>query len=62
MTTTTTINGNWNQQKGKLKQMYAYLTDDDLLLTEGKWDEMIGRLQLKLGKTKDELNRIIKGL
>jgi len=62
MTPTTTINGNWNQQKGKLKQMYAYLTDDDLLLTEGKWDEMIGRLQLKLGKTSDELNRIIKAL
>lgn len=62
MSTTTTINGNWNQQKGKLKQMYASLTDDDLLFTEGKWDEMIGRLQLKLGKSADELNRIIKGL
>lgn len=62
MSTTTTFNGNWNQQKGKLKQMYANLTDDDLLFTEGKWDEMMGRLQIKLGKTQDELNRIIKGL
>jgi len=59
---TTEISGNWNKQKGKLKQQFAILTDDDVLLTEGKWDEMIGKLQVKLGKTKEELHTIISGL
>lgn len=51
--------GNWNEAKGKLKQKYAILTDDDLLLTAGKYDEMMGRLQVKLGKSKEELQKII---
>lgn len=50
-----TIKGNWNEIKGKLKQRYSDLTDDDLALAEGKEDELIGRLQKKLGKAKDEL-------
>lgn len=54
--------GNWNEQKGKLKQRFAVLTDNDLLFTEGKMNEMFGRLQIKLGKTKEELNRIIAAL
>jgi len=62
MTTETVIKGNWNEQKGKLKQMYANLTDDDLLFKEGKSDEMLGRLQLRLGKSRDELIKIIEGL
>ncbi len=50
-----TIKGNWNVLKGKLKQSYADLTDDDLKYEEGKEDEMIGRLQKKTGQTKDQL-------
>lgn len=49
------IAGNWNELKGKAKQQYADLTDDDLLYTEGKEDELLGKLQKKVGKTKDEV-------
>jgi uncharacterized protein YjbJ (UPF0337 family) len=59
---TTEVKGNWNEQKGKLKQKFAILTDNDLLFNEGKQDEMFGKLQIKLGKTKEELRDIIKGL
>jgi uncharacterized protein YjbJ (UPF0337 family) len=59
---TTEMAGNWNEQKGKLKQKFATLTDDDLLFAEGKKDEMMGRIQKKLGKTKEELHRIIAAL
>ncbi len=62
MTNTTELKGNWNEQKGKLKQMYASLTDDDLLFAEGKKDEMLGRIQVKLGKSKVELHKIISDL
>jgi uncharacterized protein YjbJ (UPF0337 family) len=58
---TTELTGNWNEQKGKLKQKFANLTDDDLLFVEGKKDEMLGKLQIKLGKTKEELNKIMSG-
>ncbi|MBK8339778.1 MAG: CsbD family protein [Flavobacteriales bacterium] len=56
------IKGNWNELKGKLKQEYANLTDNDLLYVEGKEDELHGRLQKGLGKTKDEVNAIIERL
>lgn len=59
---TTELAGNWNEQKGKLKQKFAELTDNDLMFTEGKKDEMLGRLQIKLGKTKEELHKIIAAL
>ncbi|MDP2238283.1 MAG: CsbD family protein [Bacteroidales bacterium] len=59
---TTELKGNWNEQKGKLKQKFAILTDDDLMFNEGKKEEMFGRLQKKLGKTKEELHNIISGL
>lgn len=59
---TTEIKGNWNEQKGKLKQKFSVLTDDDLMFAEGKKEEMMGRLQIKLGKTKDELTKIIAAL
>jgi uncharacterized protein YjbJ (UPF0337 family) len=59
---TTEVKGNWNEQKGKLKQKFAILTADDLLLVAGKKDEIIGKLQVKLGKTKDEVRKIIEGL
>ena len=50
-----TYKGNWNVIKGKLKQSYANLTEDDLMYAEGKEDEVIGRIQQKVGKTKQEL-------
>ncbi|MFZ4464023.1 MAG: CsbD family protein [Bacteroidales bacterium] len=56
------IKGNWNEQKGKLKQKFAILTDNDLSFVQGKKDEMYGRLQIKLGKTKEELQKIIAAL
>ena len=56
------IKGNWNEQKGKLKQKFANLTDNDLLFAEGKKDEMLGTLQIKLGKSKEELQKIIAAL
>ena len=58
----TELKGNWNQTKGKLKQKFAILKDDDILLVEGKQDELIGRLQAKLGKTKEEIQKIISDL
>jgi len=58
----TGLEGDWNTIKGKLKQKYALLTDDDLLFSDGKNDEMLGRIQVKLGKTKEELNEIIAAL
>ena len=57
-----TIEGNWNQVKGKLKQKYSDLTDDDLKFQEGKEDELYGRLQTKLGKTKDEIKELVASL
>lgn len=56
------IEGNWNETKGKLKQQFAMLTDNDLLLVEGKKDELLGRLQIKLGKSKEELIELISSL
>lgn len=49
------IKGNWNEVKGKIKQKYGSVTDDDLAFAEGKEDELLGRLQQKTGKTKDTL-------
>lgn len=51
----TEIKGNWNILKGKLKQKYGELTDDDLAYVEGKENELWGRLQKKVGKTKEEI-------
>jgi uncharacterized protein YjbJ (UPF0337 family) len=54
--------GGWNEVKGKLKQKYAQLTDDDVTFAEGKDDELLGRLQQKLGKSKEDLRREIENL
>jgi uncharacterized protein YjbJ (UPF0337 family) len=59
---TTGAKGSWNEQKGKLKQKFAILLDNDLLFEDGKKDEMFGRLQVKLGKTKEELQKLIASL
>jgi uncharacterized protein YjbJ (UPF0337 family) len=53
------IKGNWNIIKGKLKQQYAELTDDDLKYVEGKEDELLGRLQKKTGETREEIIEMI---
>jgi uncharacterized protein YjbJ (UPF0337 family) len=59
---TTEVKGNWNEQKGKLKQRFAILTDNDLMFEEGKKDEMLGKLQKTLGKTKEELHSLLESL
>jgi uncharacterized protein YjbJ (UPF0337 family) len=52
--------GSWNEIKGKLKQQYGNLTDNDLVFADGKEDELLGRLQKKLGKSKDEVRQMIE--
>ncbi len=56
------MKGTWNETKGKLKQKYADLTDDDLLFEEGKEDELLGRLQKKTGQTKEAIRDSISKL
>jgi uncharacterized protein YjbJ (UPF0337 family) len=56
------MKGNWNVIKGKLKQQYGDLTDDDLTYAEGKEDEVLGRIQKKTGKSKEELKRFIDNI
>lgn len=54
--------GSWNELKGKLKQQYGNLTDDDLAFSEGKEDELLGRLQQRLGKNKEDIRQMIERL
>jgi uncharacterized protein YjbJ (UPF0337 family) len=54
------IKGNWNEKKGKLKQKYGELTDDDLAYAEGKEEELVGRVQQRLGTSKEKARRIIR--
>jgi uncharacterized protein YjbJ (UPF0337 family) len=56
------LKGNWNEQKGKLKKKFATLTDNDLMFKEGKKEEMMGKLQVKLGKSKEEFKKLIDSL
>lgn len=56
------LKGSWNEAKGKLKQKYAHLTDDDLLFVEGKEEELLGRLQKTLGRTKEQIRDEIAAL
>ncbi len=58
----TEIKGNWNEKKAKLKQKFAVLTDNDLMFAESSKEEMFGKLQVILGKTKEELHKIISSL
>ncbi len=57
---TLNIKGNWNEAAGKLKQKYANLTDDELLFKEGKEEELLGKLQKKIGKSKEEIRKLIE--
>jgi uncharacterized protein YjbJ (UPF0337 family) len=54
--------GNWNTIKGKLKEKYGELADDDLMWEEGMEDQLIGKLQKALGKSEDEINELLKQL
>lgn len=56
------LKGTWNEAKGKLKQKYAKLTNDDLAFVEGKEEELYGRLQKRLGKTKEEIKKEIASI
>jgi uncharacterized protein YjbJ (UPF0337 family) len=56
---TTVVKGSWHEQKGKLKQKFAELTDNDLMFDQGKKEEMLGKIQVKLGKTKEEFAEIM---
>ncbi|OYX85117.1 MAG: general stress protein CsbD [Flavobacteriales bacterium 32-34-25] len=56
------IEGNWEEQKEKLKQKFTALMDNDLLFLDSKNEDMISRLQVKLGKTKEEVCQIIQTL
>ena len=55
------IKGSWNEMKGKLKQQFGNLTDDDLTFADGKEDELLGRLQKRLGKSKEDIRKMIEG-
>jgi len=59
---TNKMKGNWNELKGKLKQKFAVLTDNDLMFEDGKEDEALGKIQQKLGKTKDEWDKLMREL
>jgi len=59
---TTELKGNWNEHKAKLKQKFAVLTDNDLMFEEARKEEMYAKLQTKLGKTKEELHKILSAL
>jgi uncharacterized protein YjbJ (UPF0337 family) len=61
-TTELKLKGNWNELKGKMKKEYADLTDDDLKYEEGKDDELVGRIQKKIGKTKEQVIDWIQSL
>jgi uncharacterized protein YjbJ (UPF0337 family) len=56
------IKGNWNELKGKLKQHWGDLTDNDLSFEEGKEDELVGRIQKRTGRTRDEVVNYINSI
>jgi uncharacterized protein YjbJ (UPF0337 family) len=56
------IKGNWNEMKGKIKQQWGQLTDDDLIYEEGREDELLGKIQKRTGKTRKEIVNYINKL
>lgn len=56
------IKGNWNELKGKIKSAYGNLTDDDLKYEEGHEDQLLGKIEQKTGKTRDEVVKWIRSL
>ena len=57
-----TLKGDWNVAKGKLKQKYAQLTDDDLVYEKGREDELLGRVQKRVGQTREEVERVVDAI
>ena len=57
---TTTLKGDWNMLKGKLKQKWANLTDDDLRYVEGKEEELFGRIQKRTGETRERVEKAVR--
>ena len=55
---TNKLKGNWNVIKGRLKQEFGELTDDDLVYTDGQEEELLGQIQKKVGKSKEEMKRL----
>ena len=51
------VKGNWTQFKGKVRETYGDLTDDELEQTKGEWDQVVGKIQEKYGKSKEEVER-----
>lgn len=62
MNTVDEILGDWSITKGKLRKKFANLTDSDMLLLDGRQDEMVSRLQIRLGKTRAEIHKLIADL
>jgi uncharacterized protein YjbJ (UPF0337 family) len=58
--TTLELKGDWNITKGKLKQKWAQLTDDDLQFVEGKAEELLGRIQKRTGETREAVEKALK--
>lgn len=56
------LTGNWNNIKGKLKEKYAQLTDDDLIYEEGKEDQIIAQVQKKTGEAKENIKAFIDSI
>jgi len=56
------LKGEWNEVKGRIKQIYGGLTDDDLIYVEGQHDELLGRLQSRLGKSREEVRHLIESI
>jgi len=56
------LKGEWNEVKGRIKQIYGDLTDDDLIYVQGQHDELLGRLQSRLGKSREEVRRLIESI
>ena len=57
-----TLKGDWNVLKGKLKQKFGNLTDDDLMFVKGKEEELLGRIELKIGRTKKQIRDLLRRL
>ncbi len=58
--TTLEIKGDWNIIKGRLKQKWALLTDDDLQYVAGKQEELLGRIQKVTGETREVIEKAVK--
>ncbi|MBT34101.1 MAG: general stress protein CsbD [Thalassobius sp.] len=56
------LKGSWNETKGKLKQKWGFLTDNDLAVQEGRYDEVVGKIQKKTGESKEAIISYIQSI